>query len=45
MTSKKAKPKAAKPDYVLKPKERDAADNAMSRTNRQYDATTENQEQ
>jgi hypothetical protein len=32
MNSKKAKqPKAAEPDYVLKPKERDAAVNAMSR--------------
>jgi hypothetical protein len=31
MTTKKAKPKAAEPDYVLKPKERDAADKAFSR--------------
>ena len=31
MTTKKAKPKAAEPNYILKPKERDSADKAMSR--------------
>jgi hypothetical protein len=31
MTAKKAKPNAAEPNYVLKPKERDAADKALSR--------------
>ena len=34
MTTKKAKPKAAEPNYILKPKERDAADKAIVQNKR-----------